>query len=198
MPAVFVTVIAIGYACYSSVGLGVFGYLPGYAQEEGLATGERFFLLSLFNRSFHTSISTMAYLGLCAIVIVGVCIWAFRRGSQPHAFIFSALVIATALTLLFSPHYPWYFLWLLPYVAIVPWRPAFYLVASSTFLFGTNLGAPGEPMYRLNILLYSGFAFMLAYDLLTQLSFRFTFRLRGILNPNSPALIETANTARNL
>ena len=46
MPAIFTAVIAIAYACYSSVGLGVFGYLPGYAQEEGINSGSRFFLLT--------------------------------------------------------------------------------------------------------------------------------------------------------
>ncbi len=50
MPAIFAAIVALGYACYSSVGLGVFGYLPGYAQEEGLDSGTRFFLLTFANR----------------------------------------------------------------------------------------------------------------------------------------------------
>ena len=56
MPAIFAAIVAIGYACYSSVGFGVFGYLPGYAQEEGLDSGTRFFLLTLANRTLHTAI----------------------------------------------------------------------------------------------------------------------------------------------
>ncbi len=127
-----------------------------------------------------------------------ICIWALRRGSHPNAFILSALVIATMLTVFYSPHYPWYFLWLLPYLAIVPWRPAFYLVAAATFLFGTNLGAPGEPMYHLNILLYSGFAFMLVLDILAQASLRLNFRLNRFPPLESPTLIDPTTTARNL
>jgi hypothetical protein len=166
MPAIFTAIVALGYACYSSVGLGVFGFLPAYAQEEGIKTGDRYFLLSLANRTLHNSVPPLAYVAVCALIMAGIFAWALRQGSKPGAFIFPALVIATILNALYSPHYPWYYLWLLPYLAIVPWRPAFYLVAASTYLFGTNLGAPGEPMYHLNILLYSGLAFMLGYDLL--------------------------------
>lgn len=169
MPAAFASIIFIGYACYSSVGLGVFGYLPGYAQEEGLDSGTRFFLLTLANRTLHAAIPMAAYIALCAIVMATLCIWALWRGSKPYAFIFSALILATMLNIFYSPHYPWYFLWLLPYLAVIPWRPAFYLVTAATYLFGTNLGAAGEPMYHLNVLLYGGFAFMLGLDLLTRL-----------------------------
>ena len=83
MPAIFAAIVAIGYACYSSVGLGVFGYLPGYAQEEGLDSGTRFFLLTLANRSLHTAIPMAAYIALCGIVMAAICIWAIRRGAGP-------------------------------------------------------------------------------------------------------------------
>jgi hypothetical protein len=62
-------------------------------------------------------------------------------------------------------------------LTIVPWRPAFYLVTAATYLFGTNLGAPGEPMYRLNTLLYAGLLFMVGYDWLARLSIRLKPRL---------------------
>jgi alpha-1,6-mannosyltransferase len=197
MAAMFAAIIAIGYACYSSVGPGVFGYLPGYAQEEGLDSGTRYFLLTLANHSLRSAIPMPAYIVLCGVIMATICIWALRRGNHPHAFILSALVIATMLNVFYSPHYPWYFLWLLPYIAIVPWRPAFYLVAASAYLFGTNLGAPGEPMYHLNILLYTGFAFMLAYDVLARVSLRLNFRLNKFPNLDSPTLIDPSTTARN-
>jgi hypothetical protein len=197
MPAVFAAIVAIGYACYSSVGMGVFGYLPGYAQEEGLDSGSRFFLLTLANRTLHAVVPMQAYVALCAVIMAAICIWALRRGSHSTAFVLSALVIATFSNVFYSPHYPWYYLWLLPYLAIVPWRPAFYLVAASTYLFGTNLGAPGEPMYHLNILLYSGFAFMLAYDLVARVSWRLNFRLNSFPLPERAAIIDTPRTARN-
>jgi hypothetical protein len=51
MPAALAGVIAFGYACYASVGMRVFGFLGGYAKEEGLATGARYFLLDLAKRA---------------------------------------------------------------------------------------------------------------------------------------------------
>ena len=49
-PAVGLAVVTLLYALYSSVGLGVLGYLSGYTHEEELATGEGFFLLSALAR----------------------------------------------------------------------------------------------------------------------------------------------------
>jgi hypothetical protein len=197
MPTVFAAIVGAGYACYSSVGKAVFGFLPAYAQEEGLNSGARYFLLTLMNRSLHIPASPVAYIVLCGLIMAALCLWALRRGSRRWAFVFSALVIATVLNVLYSPHYPWYFLWLLPYVAIVPWRPAFYLVAAATYLFGTNLGAPGEPMYHLNLLLYGGFAFMLACELIPQISQRLTLNASDRLVSGPTTLIGTAVNARN-
>jgi hypothetical protein len=192
MPVACTAVVAIGYACYASVGPAVFGFLPAFAQEEGLETGSRYFLLAFANRTLHTVIPSVAYVVLCAVLMIGVCLWALRQGNKPHAFIFSALVIATALNALYSPHYPWYYLWLLPYLTIVPWRPAFYLVTASTYLFGTNLGTPGEPMYRLNILLYSGFAFMLSYDLVARVKQKLSTSSVQSTAPESSAIMVNA------
>jgi hypothetical protein len=161
-------VVLTGYACYASVGRGVFGFLPEYAQEEGLETGSRYFPLTFVNRALHTAISSGIYLGLCAVLMLALCLWALRRSSTRQAAIFSALVIASILTLCYAPHYPWYFLWLLPLLTIYPWRPGFYLVIAATFLFASPLGAPGEPIYLLNKLLYGGFFLLLAWDLLSQ------------------------------
>ncbi len=197
LTAVFAAMIAIAYACYSSVGVAVFGFLRGFAQEEGLESGARYFFLAAANRTLHLNLPSAAYLAVCAVAMTAICIWAMRRGGTPLAFIFSALVIATALNVFYSPHYPWYFLWLLPYLAIIPWRPAFYLVAAATYLFGTNLGAPGEPLYHLNVLLYSGFAFMLACDLLLRSSVHFNLSLTPKTRQPHKPLLGSAVDARN-
>jgi hypothetical protein len=198
MPAVFAAVVAAGYACYSSVGKAVFGFLPAYAQEEGLDSGARYFLLAFADRNLRFTLTPAAYVFLCGFIMAALCLWALRVGIERSAFIFSALVLATTLNVLYSPHYPWYFLWLLPYLAIVPWRPAFYLATAAAYLFATNLGAPGEPMYRLNLLLYGGFAFMLMLDSTKSASFRATLRFNNFSRAVHASLNdETANT-RNL
>jgi alpha-1,6-mannosyltransferase len=168
---IMVGIAAFAYLPYLGVGKGVLGFLPSYAQEEGINTGTRFFLLAFINRVLHLSLAPAVYLGCCALALAGLSWWAWRGESAMPAsspagarrLIFSALVLATGLTLCFSPHYPWYFLWLLPMLTLVPWRPAFYLVMAPTFMLATPLGAPGEPIYRMNVLLYGGFAALLLY-----------------------------------
>ena len=197
--ATALAVIGIGYSCYASVGAGVLGFLPAYAHEEGLASGSRFFPLTFVERLLHREIPTGAYLALCALGMVALWIWALRRSQTRNASIFSALVIATVLNLCYAPHYPWYFLWLLPSLTIYPWRPAFYLVTAATFLFATQLGAAGEPMYLLNKLLYGGFFVMLALDLLSH---RLWVRIRAVgqsfYQPRATVLAEQLADAREL
>src|SRR5258708_25948335 len=51
MPVALAVTIIAGYLPYLGVGpLGVLGFLPGYAQERGLVSGEHFFILGLANR----------------------------------------------------------------------------------------------------------------------------------------------------
>ena len=165
---VMLGVMAAGYSLYLREGAAVLGFLPTYAQEEGMKSGTRYFLLAFIERNLHVTVLTSAYLAVCVAVFGALAWWAYRRGATPEACVSSGLVLATALTLCFSPHYPWYFLWLLPFLTMWPWRPAFFLVLAPTYLLTTQLGVPGEPMYRLNCLLYGGFSVLLAYDWLSD------------------------------
>jgi alpha-1,6-mannosyltransferase len=154
---VMLGVIAAGYSFYLRKGVSVFGFLPTFAQEEGMQNGTRYFPLAFIERSLHVIIPTSAYLAVCAAVFGALAWWASRREMTPREFVASGLVLATALTLFFSPHYPWYFLWLLPFLTLRPWPPAFFLALAPAYLLTTKLGVPGEPMYRMNCVLYGGF-----------------------------------------
>ncbi len=164
---VFAGVLAAGYAPYLSVGRGVLGFLPQYAKEEGIDSGARYFPLAWVERTFHLSIAPSLYVALCAAALAGVAWWAFRRGNTGANCVSSGLVLATALNLCFSPHYPWYFLWLLPFLALWPWRPAFFLVLGATYMLATRLGAPAA-LYRMNERLYGVFFLLLALDLVAR------------------------------
>ncbi len=166
---VFAGVLVAGYLPYLGVGKGVFGFLPEYAKEEGISSGARYFPLAFVDRTFHVSVAPQLYVGACALLLGGLAWWAYRRVEVPYAAVRSGLVLATALNLCFSPHYPWYFLWLLPFLTLWPWRPAFYMVLAVTYMLATRLGMPGEPLYRMNELLYGGFFLLLAWDFLENL-----------------------------
>ena len=175
MPAMVVAVAAVGYAAYSSVGMMVFGFLGGYTEEEGMATGARYFLLQWMQTLRGLQwVSTGVYLGLCVVVFGGLMVWAWRRatiegpvegpaefagprmvGMEPQ-FLKTAAMFAMALMLLFSPHYPWYIVWLVPFFALTPSLPMLAYTMGFFYLFTTALADPGPKMFLLNRILYGG------------------------------------------
>jgi hypothetical protein len=93
-------VIALSEAPHAlAVGTRVFGYLPGYLQEEHYTSGGRFVLLSLLG--LRGPVAT----ALAGSIIVGVTLWVARRGQEPAA----ALAVAlAALIFVTTPVQPWY------------------------------------------------------------------------------------------
>jgi hypothetical protein len=130
--------------------------------------GTRYFPLAFVERNLHVTIPTTAYLVTCGVILGALAWWAFRRGETAEMCVGSGLILATALTLCFSPHYPWYFLWLLPFVTLRPWPPSFFLALAPTYLLTTKWGVPGEPMYRLNCILYGVFFVLLVNEWLSN------------------------------
>lgn len=170
MPATVAAVIALGYAVYSSVGLLVFGFLGGYVKEEGMATGTRYFLLELAQKIPGThDLSTTAYFLFCAAVFVVILWWCWwiagQQGSDNRkhfspdgdaAFIPPASALAAALMFLFSPHYAWYILWLVPFFTLMPNLPILTYLLGFFYLYTTALAEPGPKMFLANEILYVG------------------------------------------
>jgi len=158
MPAVLAGVIAFGYAAYSSVGMLVFGFLGGYAKEEGLATGVRYFLLDWAqHRAGLEHLPTAAFYLLCLCFFGGLTVWAWRVGAEsaPDAFLAPALGFALALMLLFSPHYAWYIAWLVPFFCVLPSLTVLVYIGGFFYGYTTALADPGPKMFLLNEYLYS-------------------------------------------
>jgi alpha-1,6-mannosyltransferase len=164
MPATVAAVIAVGYAAYSSVGLLVFGFLGGYVKEEGLATGARYFLLELAQRipGLH-DLSTTAYLIFCFAIFAVMLGWCWnstnverneRSNKGDAAFLRPAFVLAAALMFLFSPHYAWYIIWLVPFFALFPNLPILTYLLGFFYLYTTALAEPGPKMFLANEILY--------------------------------------------
>jgi alpha-1,6-mannosyltransferase len=112
-------VIAGLYLCYLGAGRHVLGFLPGYFGEEDLAQGSGIWLLAgiglvipptpLMVRLY----AAAAVLGLAALALR----IAFRARPSDSAadarqVCSDAAVLAAAITVASSPHYPWYFVWL--------------------------------------------------------------------------------------
>ena len=165
MPATLIAVCAAGYAIYASVGKLVFGFLGGYAEEEGLNSGTRYFLLD-YSQSVSGlhSLTKANYLLFCVFVFGGVVLWAWKNASRESfganvkvkqpAFVRASMTFAMALMLLFSPHYAWYIAWLLPLFALDPnWVTLVYICA---FFYGftTRWAVPGPEMFVLDYWIY--------------------------------------------
>ncbi|HEX3969345.1 MAG TPA: glycosyltransferase 87 family protein [Edaphobacter sp.] len=183
MPATVAVVIALGYAAYSSVGMLVFGFLGGYVKEEGMATGSRYFLLELAQKipGLH-NLSTTVYYLFCAAVFTPILWWCWRvasqQGSEGHRpptnsgvpspavanigsrrsstlYLRQAFALAATLMFLFSPHYAWYILWLVPFFTLMPNLPILTYLLCFFYLYTTALAEPGPKMFLANEILYA-------------------------------------------
>jgi hypothetical protein len=82
------------------VGAGVFGYLPGYVQEEGYANGSRFDLLTLL-------VPDALAAPAAVLLLAGVALIVLRVGDPDRPW--SAAVVMSGVALLATtPTYPWY------------------------------------------------------------------------------------------
>ena len=175
MPAVMAALILLGYAAYSSVGRLVFGFLGGYVEEEGMSSGARYFLLDFAHHlpGLH-ALPITVFLAAAALLFASLSWWAWQTASptpgehvqpatslqeqlRPHqaaAFLPPAFALAAALMLLFSPHYAWYVIWLVPFVTLLPVLPGFSYVMGFFYLYTTALAAPGPKMFLANEILY--------------------------------------------
>ena len=188
MPVALTLVVAAGYACYSSVGIGVFGFLGGYVHEEGMDTGTRYFPLELVQHipGLHT-LSAKTYFVFVAVVFTALIVWCWRTccnptwpkenssqtrifGLPPDAdFLIPGFSLALALMLLFSPHYAWYVAWLVPFFTIVPDLTAFAYICGLFYMCTTILAVGfGPQQFLLNKILYGGVVLALLLDIILR------------------------------
>jgi alpha-1,6-mannosyltransferase len=189
MPATLAGVAVLFYAPYLSAGKLVFGFLSGYVDEEGMATGKRYFLLDFAQHlpGLH-ELSNAAYMAFAAAVFLGLMLWAWRTACQPNsrrdAFLGPAMGLALALMLLFSPHYPWYVAWLVPFLVLLPNLTLMTYVGGLFYLCTTALAVGyGPKQYLLNEILYgsvaAAFIIQSAMRILPRMRVRHSVKPRG-------------------
>ena len=156
VPVGLAAVVTVGYACYAGLGMRVFGFVGGYVQEEGLATGARYFLLDLVRRApGMAAVPVWVFYGFCGAVFAGLGVWAWRVGSRPgSAFLGPAFGSCVALMLLFSPHYAWYVIWLVPFFALRPNLAVLVYLMGFLCRFTTMWALPGPKIFVMNEWLY--------------------------------------------
>jgi hypothetical protein len=160
--AAFIVVIIAAYSPYIGVGARVIGFLPGYLTEENLASGSGFCVLDMARHV--SAVPLAAYLGVATTVMAGLAIAALFRPSNTASSLTWAMLLATAALFFISPHYPWYFVWLVALLTASPWWPAWWLTLIAPLLYwNAKTGLiPGWTGFTV----YGGFAILAGVDLL--------------------------------
>jgi alpha-1,6-mannosyltransferase len=137
MPLVVIAIITLCYLPYLSVAWGVFGFLTkGYLTEEGIISGNDLWLLSVWRLAFgaHRG-DLLAYAAVAASILLFMALSAGRR---PNRTIASSLadtnMLLLVVLLLLSPNYPWYFLAIVPFVALCGNAPTWALSIGALLL----------------------------------------------------------------
>ncbi len=128
LPMAFAATIVLAYLPYLGVGTHVLGFLPGYAGEEGIASGQGIYFVNLVERllplpSWAGPAYLAAVLGLLALL-------GARMLSRPATVVglaHNSLLLAGVLTVALTPHYAWYFAWLLVPASLAPAWPILVL-----------------------------------------------------------------------
>ena len=156
LPLVVAATVSLAYLPYLSVGSGVLGFLGGYIDEEGLASGNGIVLLR-FARVAIGSIPHAAalYAATSATILVSLALAAgFRKDRSDRTALSWLTWLLIAFLILSSPHYPWYFLVLVPVLALNPTATAWVLTFGCP-LFYDSVGGTGWPDYDTRMALFA-------------------------------------------
>jgi alpha-1,6-mannosyltransferase len=169
LPAAFALAMIIGYLPFITAGSQVFGFLPGYAGQEGLnANGAGFYLLGVLRLLLPpAALSARAYIiGAGAILaVLGIALVFRRYGTRPS--IAAAGALATVFTVLVSPHYPWYFAWLIVFACFVQSFALLWLTNACMLLYlsAGYLFVHNDQRLAIGSIIYGPFAALMLVDL---------------------------------
>ena len=165
LPLVFALALVVFYLPFLGVGSRVFGFLAGYARQEGITSGAGiFYLFALGHLVALPAWVGPAYVAavLAALAALALALCA-RPGPEPgsaaaiRAMGRDARRLGTLLLVALTPHYPWYFTWLLVPATLAPSFAVLALAAAAPLLYL-------DPIHTLLLwpgLLFGGFFLLL-------------------------------------
>jgi hypothetical protein len=161
LPLAFVLTALLLYAPYVGAGAKLLGFLPGYLAEEGLSRGDGFYLWALLASAVPLPPSAVAVYGpFAALVLIALALVLFFRRVHDGADLAAAMILLTTALVLISPHYPWYFAILLPFLCFHPVAALVWLTGASTYLYFTSW----PPTVAEGTVLYGPFVLLLAAE----------------------------------
>ena len=137
MPLAFAVTVLLLYAPYLGVGTAVFGFAPGYVSEEGLRDGSGIWMLALLHKlGFLPNDPLLVFVPLVAMLLIGIGVWILFSANRARiAQTENVALIAAAFTVCLSPHDPWYFTWLVPFLCFRISAPLLWLTAACTLMY---------------------------------------------------------------
>jgi hypothetical protein len=165
LPVAFLATVALLYLPYLGAGTKVLGFLPRYIAEEGLDQGQGFFLWRALDYAVQLPSAAVAYyLAAAAVIMVGLAFVVVMRERKLEPDLLGAMVLGTAFVFLLSPHYAWYFAWLVPFLCFHPSLAVIYLTCAANWLY---LGQASTWLFD-GLIIYGGFVVVLAAELLLR------------------------------
>lgn len=170
LPTVFASAIVLAYLPFIDVGWHVLGFLPAYTGEEGFgATGTGFYLLGLLRQvPGLAGLSGQAYMaGSIAVLAALGAVAVFARDSARPPFA-AATVLATTFMLLVSPHYAWYFAWLIVFACFVRSFALLWLTNACLLFYLVPVGSQivrDDQRLMIESMMYGPFAALALVDL---------------------------------
>jgi alpha-1,6-mannosyltransferase len=135
LPVAFIATIAVLYLPYIGVGGRVFGFLGQYVSEEGIDKGSGIFLWQLLGAILPLPGGAFPfYVAAVVLIMAALALFVVFRERRPSVDLAGAMLLACAFTILLSPHYAWYFAWLVPFLCFYPVVGIIYLTCASGYL----------------------------------------------------------------
>jgi alpha-1,6-mannosyltransferase len=170
MPAAAAGVAVAAYLPFLGVGSGIFGFLSGYLAEEGLGSGPGFFLWNLLNAGIPLAhVGVLLYLTFAAAILAALGVGIAFSDLGGDRYIGAAGALAVAFIVLLSPHFAWYFAWLVPFLCFIPSPAALYLSIASLLLYLIS-GGPDLDGSRMLVeaFIYGPFAVLATIELIRR------------------------------
>jgi alpha-1,6-mannosyltransferase len=166
LPAAFAATLVVCYLPYLGVGSGVLGYLGGYGDEQGYLDGSGFFLVALLRHLGLPAPGGFAFAMFAAVVpaLIALAILFRAKPADEPAII---LPLVAIFLLLVSPHYAWYFAWVLPFLCRAPYVPLIYVTLASFILYLPPI-KDFDDYFTAGVWLYGGFAVLAAADFIVR------------------------------
>lgn len=120
-PIASVALVVICYLPYLGVGEGVLGFIPTYLNEEGFVGGGGYWLVTVSRHLFGTiPYDVEIYLALGALALAGFVLHILAKPKfyEPQEQIRDLGILLFIGLFILSPNYPWYYLPLVPFVAV--------------------------------------------------------------------------------